>query len=171
MGKQLLIFEFVRFVMKNETKTWKSYEFRGGHVFSFFFKVPVELHGVVQPRETCVGILITGIDDPTIGLLEHGGAEVVLGVPPVRRARCGAARAENALVETIQKLAIVTRLVVLGVGETLSANIIALQPWLDGLVLIVEISQIRNLIQNQDFGRRKIETLKRKSRFRGFRGR
>merc|ERR1719253_2282931 len=55
----------------------------------------VELHGIVQPGQTLVGHVIARIDDPTVGLLQHSGSQVVLRIPPVGRARCGAARAQN----------------------------------------------------------------------------
>lgn len=62
----------------------------------------VQAHRVVEGVLSLGLSLVTRIDDPSVGLQEDGGTKVLLGVPPVRRARCRAAGAENTLVETIQ---------------------------------------------------------------------
>lgn len=66
----------------------------------------VEAHAVVESIQALSLLLVTGVGDPAVRLQEHGGAEVLLLVPPVRGARCGAACAENALVEAVQLLAV-----------------------------------------------------------------
>lgn len=62
----------------------------------------VQAHRVVKGVLSLGLSLVTRIDDPSVRLQEDGGTKVLLGVPPVRRARGRAAGAENALVETIQ---------------------------------------------------------------------
>ena len=47
--------------------------------------------------ESLLGGLVSGVLDPSVGLHQHRGAQVLIGIPPVRGARCGAARAKNAL--------------------------------------------------------------------------
>mmetsp|Transcript_76177 Transcript_76177/g.172236 ORF Transcript_76177/g.172236 Transcript_76177/m.172236 type:complete len:345 (-) Transcript_76177:2-1036(-) len=103
---------------------------------------PVELHGVVHPGQALLRELVTGVCDPTVGLHEDGGAEVVLRVPPVGRARGHAAGAEDALVHAVELGAVVLALVVLRVALLL--HVLALQPRLDGLVLVVEVREVRH---------------------------
>jgi len=108
----------------------------------------VQFHCVVQPCQTSIGHLISGINDPTESLLQNGGAKVVLRVPPVGRTGSCAACAQDALVQAIQQLTVLLGLVMLdsafGIGVMTLG--LTLQPGLDGFVLIVEISQIRDEI-------------------------
>lgn len=46
----------------------------------------VKAHRVVQSILALGLPLVTGVDDPSVGLEEDGGAEVLLRIPPVRRA-------------------------------------------------------------------------------------
>lgn len=46
----------------------------------------VQAHGVLEVCLALGGALVTGVGEPTVGLEEDGGTEVLLGVPPVRRA-------------------------------------------------------------------------------------
>lgn len=64
----------------------------------------VQAHRVVEGVLALGSPLVTGIDQPAVRLEQDGGAEVLLRVPPVRGARRRAARAENALVETVELL-------------------------------------------------------------------
>lgn len=66
----------------------------------------VQAHAVVQSIPALSELLVTGIGDPAVGLEEDGGTEVLLLVPPVGWAGRRAAGAENALVETIELLAV-----------------------------------------------------------------
>mmetsp|Transcript_15215 Transcript_15215/g.41587 ORF Transcript_15215/g.41587 Transcript_15215/m.41587 type:complete len:308 (-) Transcript_15215:66-989(-) len=100
----------------------------------------VELHGVVDPGEALLRELVAGVGDPAVGLHEHGRAEVVLGVPPVGRAGGHAAGAQDALVHAVQLGAVVLALVVLRVPLLL--DVLALEPRLDGLVLVVEVGEV-----------------------------
>jgi len=64
----------------------------------------VQAHRVVEGVLALGSPLVAGIDQPPVRLEQDGGAEVLLRVPPVRGARRRAARAENALVETVELL-------------------------------------------------------------------
>lgn len=66
----------------------------------------VETHRVLEVGLTLGGALIAGIGEPAVGLEQDGRAKILLGVPPVRRAGCGAACAENAFVQAIQLLSV-----------------------------------------------------------------
>jgi hypothetical protein len=66
----------------------------------------VQAHGVVEGSLSLRLVLITRVGEPAVGLQEDGRSEVLLRVPPVRRARRRAAGAENALVQTVQLLAL-----------------------------------------------------------------
>ena len=101
----------------------------------------VQLVGVVQVLQTLLGHLITGVGDPAIGLLKNGRTQVLVRVPPVRGAGGGAARAQNALVQTIQQLTILVGLKVLAFVIGVHLRLL-LQPRLDGGVLLVEVGHI-----------------------------
>jgi len=102
---------------------------------------PVQTHGIVQKLETLLGVLVPGVDDPPVGLLEDLGSVVILRVPPVTGAGGGAALAEDALVETVEKLPLLRRLGVFFHG-VLGLDVFSLQPRLYRLVLRVEVGQI-----------------------------
>lgn len=72
----------------------------------------VEGHVVVEGGAALGGALVARVGEPAVGLEEDGGAEVLLGVPPVRGARGGAAGAEDALVEAVELVALLDRLAV-----------------------------------------------------------
>ena len=119
----------------------------------------VHRHAVVERRLALHLLLVTGIRQPSVGLEEDGWAEILLRVPPVRWAGCGTAGAQNALVETVELLALLNRLKVLlslvyvslcffhlpdcGATYVLSWGV-ALEIWLNRLVLLVELGQIWN---------------------------
>lgn len=67
---------------------------------------PVKTHRVVQCRLALGSLLVSGVSQPAVGLKKDGGAKVFFRVPPVGRAGCRAAGAENAFVETVELLAI-----------------------------------------------------------------
>ena len=104
----------------------------------------IQLVRIVQILQTLLGHLIARIGDPPIGLLQDGGAEVLIAVPPVGRAGRRAARAENALVQTVQKLAILARLQILHLVVRVHLRLL-LQPRLDRRVLLVEVRHIEAL--------------------------
>lgn len=66
----------------------------------------VEAHRVLEVCLALGGALITGISEPAVRLEQDGRAKILLSVPPVRRAGCGAACAENALVQAVQFLSV-----------------------------------------------------------------
>lgn len=101
----------------------------------------VDAHAVVQRRFALLLLLVTRVRQPPVTLHQDSGPEVLLRVPPVRGAGGRAASAENALVETVQLLALLLRLqVFLAVG----AGARVLEVRLDGLVLLVEEGQVRD---------------------------
>ena len=101
----------------------------------------VQLVGVVQVLQTLLGHLITRIGDPAVRLLQDGGAQVLVGMPPVRGAGGGAARAQDALVQAVQQLAVLVGLEVLALVVRVHLRLL-LQPGLDGSVLLVEVGHI-----------------------------
>lgn len=73
----------------------------------------VQAHAVVEGVLALVGLFVTGVGDPAVRLHQHGGAEVLLAVPPVGWAGGRAAGAEDALVEAVKLAALLLRLAVL----------------------------------------------------------
>ena len=109
----------------------------------------VQLVGVVQILQTLLRHLVTRIGDPAVRLLEDGGTEVLVGMPPVGRTRGRAASAQNALVQTVQKLAILIRLEVLHLVVRIHLRLL-LQPWLDRRILLVEVGHVRDQILDHE---------------------
>ena len=64
----------------------------------------IQAHRVVEGVLALRRALVARVDEPTVRLQQDGGAEVLLRVPPVRRAGRRAARAQNALVEAVELL-------------------------------------------------------------------
>ena len=56
--------------------------------------------------ESFVSVFISGVDDPSVCLHQHGWPEIVLWVPPVRWARRLTAGAQHALIKSIKQLSI-----------------------------------------------------------------
>mmetsp|Transcript_5135 Transcript_5135/g.7816 ORF Transcript_5135/g.7816 Transcript_5135/m.7816 type:complete len:254 (+) Transcript_5135:273-1034(+) len=100
----------------------------------------VQLEGVVQLLQALLGELVPAVLDPAVGLHQHCRAQVLVGAPPVGGAGGGAARAQDALVHAVQLLAVFPRLQVFHVGVLLF--VLPLEPWLDGLVLVVEVGHV-----------------------------
>lgn len=66
----------------------------------------VQAHRVVEGVLALLVALVARVDEPAVRLQQDGRAEVLLRVPPVRRARGGAARAQDALVQPVELLAV-----------------------------------------------------------------
>ena len=73
----------------------------------------VQAHRVLQVDLALGGALVTGIGQPAVGLEQDGGTEILLRVPPVRRARRRATGAENALVQAVELLSVLLALAIL----------------------------------------------------------
>lgn len=58
----------------------------------------VQAHAVVEHLLALGVALVARVVEPAVRLQQDRRAEVLLAVPPVRRARCRAARAEDAFV-------------------------------------------------------------------------
>ena len=101
----------------------------------------IQLVRIVQTLQSLLRHLITRIGDPSVRLLQNRRAQILIAVPPVRRARRRAAGAENALVQTVQKQTILVRLQVLHLVVRAHRRLL-LQPRLDRSVLLVEVRQI-----------------------------
>jgi hypothetical protein len=133
----------------------------------------VQAHRVVERVPALGRLLVAGVGQPPVGLQEDGGAEVLLRVPPVGRARGRAARAEDAFVETVEllpvRLALPVLLALCCVSQP-AANVtrdspeplrtyirrgrIPLQIRLNRLVLLVEMGKVGNQVLD-DVGVRK----------------
>uniref|UniRef100_J3MPY0 Uncharacterized protein n=1 Tax=Oryza brachyantha TaxID=4533 RepID=J3MPY0_ORYBR len=105
-----------------------------------------KLHITIEWRQGRGGI--------PIGVEQRGGAEVLLGVPPVGRAGGGAAGAEDALVHAVELGA-----VGLGLGDLLPGlrrRVLALEPRLDALVLAVEVGHVDDeVLDDEHVGQRR----------------
>lgn len=86
---------------------------------------------------------ITRVSHPAVCLHQDSRAEVRIAIPPVRRAGCGAAGAQNAFVETVQVSAFLRALEVFTATRRRASR---LQVWLNAAVLLVELRQVRNKV-------------------------
>src|SRR5882672_768032 len=112
----------------------------------------IEAERILQPVKPLPGGLIPTVGKPAIGLQQDRRTEILVLVPPVARARCGAAEAEDALPQAIELGAILGGLPALAVWWRL----IRLQPWLDQRVLRVQSGQVRNeILQDRQMRQRR----------------
>lgn len=98
----------------------------------------VERKGVLELLSSLLTKVVTRVGHPSVRLHEHGGAKVLVLIPPVRGAGCGAARAQNALVQTVESTTLLGRLKMF----TLRRGVVGLEERLDGSVLLVELGQV-----------------------------
>lgn len=117
----------------------------------------VQLEGVVQLSQSLSSHLITRVLNPAEGLHQHSRTQVVVRSPPVRGAGGGAASTQNALVHTIQLLAVLLALQELAVGQVVGALDLGAQPGLDGLVLVVEVGQISHQVLDHIHVRKRVD--------------
>lgn len=103
-----------------------------------------EFHIATEHFKSFVSKFITGINDPSVSLHEDCGPQVVLWMPPVRRAGWLAAGAKYTLIETVQKLSFLQRLQVFSVFINLFC--LAFKEWFNWLVLRVEVRHIDNQV-------------------------
>jgi hypothetical protein len=94
----------------------------------------IQAHLILKFLFTMCFVGIPRVCDPPVGLHESGRAQILVLIPPVGGTRGRAARAENALIETVEFLAVFGGLQELAV----SRRIVILEVGLDGLVLLVE---------------------------------
>src|SRR5262249_25782716 len=66
----------------------------------------VEAERILEVVEALPGGLVAAVFEPAIGLKQRGGSEETLAVPPIARAGGRAARAQDALVEAVELLAV-----------------------------------------------------------------
>ena len=98
----------------------------------------VEAHLILKFLLTMSCVCVTRVGNPTVSLHECGGAEVFVLVPPVGRTGGGTTGTKNAFIEAIEFLTVLLRLEELAVGW----RIVILKVRLDGLVLLVEQSEV-----------------------------
>ena len=114
----------------------------------------IQLECVVELCESFHGFAVAAVADPSIRLHEHGRSEILIAVPPIRRTRRGAARAQNALVHAVQ-----TRAVCFGLEEfsRRRSRRGRLEPRLYARVLRVEGGQVGNKILDDRHMRQRID--------------
>jgi len=104
----------------------------------------IQLELITYCIEAFLGIFITTVHYPPIGMEEGGGAEIRLRIPPVTRARRATASTQNTLIHPIKLRPILLRLQKL--LPLLLRRILPLQPRLNTLILVVEIGHVHHQI-------------------------
>jgi hypothetical protein len=99
-----------------------------------------KFHVTAEHLKALLCVLVSRVDDPSVGLHEHSRSQVVLRMPPVAGASRLAACAQDALVQTVQEFSILNRLCVLHINVLLLR--LSLQEWLDLLVLGIEVRHV-----------------------------
>jgi len=102
----------------------------------------VQAHLVLELLLTLSSVPVSGICNPPVRLHQRCRTEVLVLVPPVRRATRRAASTQNALVETVEFLTVLWRLQ----EFALLGRVIVLKVRFDRLVLFVEESEIGNKV-------------------------
>ena len=103
----------------------------------------VQGHRVLQHRFSHRKCFVSGIDQPTVCLHQDSRSQILLSVPPVGWARCRAAGAKDAFIQTVQFLTVGNALYnLLSVFWVFGS----LQIRLDRFVLLIEVGQIRNQV-------------------------
>src|SRR5437879_1280344 len=111
----------------------------------------IEPERVLEAIKALASVLITAVGKPTIGLQQDRRAEIFVLIPPVARARSGAAEAENAFPHAVELGAILRRLPSFPVGR----GLVGLQPRLDQLVLGVQPAEIGDeILEYRSMGQR-----------------
>lgn len=100
-----------------------------------------ELHITTKHLKTLVGVLITGVNHPSVSLHQHCWSKVILRVPPIAGAGRLAAGAEDTFVETVEQFSFFNRLQIL-LDLQVSGHLLTLKEGFDGLVLGVEVRHV-----------------------------
>ncbi len=106
----------------------------------------VDREAVLEGFTTFSSVLIARVNHPAVSLHQNRRSEVNIRVPPIRGARCWATSTQDALVQSIQLLAVLNALkVFLAIGR----RSLLLQEWFNGSVLTVKMVKV--LIASQLF--------------------
>src|SRR6478735_6371807 len=62
----------------------------------------IEPERVFEPVQPLAGVLVAGVGKPAVGLQQDRRAEILVLIPPVARARGGAAEAEDAFPHAVE---------------------------------------------------------------------
>src|SRR4029077_19410197 len=114
----------------------------------------VEPERVFERVEPLAGRLVAAVGNPAIGLPQHRRSEIALAVPPIARARCRAAEAQNALPQPVELRALILRLQALAVGRWWARG---LQPRPDRLVLGDDVRLVSDQILDDRQMRQRID--------------
>ena len=101
----------------------------------------IQLEGIIQFFQSLFGGTITRILNPTIGLHQHGWSQILVCIPPVTRARGGAAGTQDTFVHAIQLGPVFLCLQILGLSFNLRFR---LQPGFNGTILFIKVPHIRD---------------------------
>lgn len=99
-----------------------------------------QFHITTNLLKSLVSVLISGINNPSVGLHQNGWSQVILWMPPVRWAGWLAASAEDTLIKSIKELSVLNWLEVLLLSLSLVG--LSLQEWVDWLVLGIEMTHV-----------------------------
>jgi hypothetical protein len=106
----------------------------------------IQFEGIVQLFQTLLRLPISRVLNPSIGLHQHSGPQILVGIPPVRRTRGGTARTQDTFVHAIELGSVLARLQPFSLVFGLVRG--RLQPWFNGSVLFVEVGHIGDQVFN-----------------------
>lgn len=100
---------------------------------------------ILHPSPPLRSHLISTISHPSVRLQQHRRSQVLIRIPPVRRAACRAARTKDTFVETVKFFTVLDRLQVFPVSWRKG---LLLKIRLDALVLFPEPRQVLDRCEN-----------------------
>jgi len=117
----------------------------------------VNTEGVSKFVESVSGVLISGVDDPSVSLHKDSGTKVSITIPPVAGTGGGAAGTQDALVQAVQLGSVVHALqdLLLTVGNLVL--VVSLQPGLNAPVLFIEVVHVRDEILDNIHVRKRVD--------------
>lgn len=108
----------------------------------------IELEFIINGLQSLLSVLITTVAYPPISMKQRSRSKIRLRIPPVTGAGCATAGTENTLIHPIKLLSIL--LTLQDLLPRLLRRVLALQPRLNALVLVIEIGHVHYQILNHE---------------------
>ncbi len=132
----------------------RGVEALGAHVHAVHDGVAAEKAvGVFQVVQARARGFVAAVGDEAVGLQQAGGAHELVGVPPEARAARGAARAQDALVQAVELVALLGGLQALLLGRDAFRDEVGL----DRVVLLEELRHVHDQVADHGQARQRLE--------------
>jgi len=139
----LLVIVFIKFLKMSEGTT-RVETLGAGEGAQTDLIAFTELHVTSELFESLLRVLVSRVNDPSVGLHKNCWTKVVLWMPPIRWASWLAASAKYTLIKSIEQLPIFNSLQVLSLS--LNFLLLSLKEWIDRLVLSIKVAHINHKV-------------------------